>query len=246
LNKSPQNGVSSSQSLPDSDTFWLEVKAKMESLHLVVADDHDIVRRGLRDLLEQQVGWKVVAEATNGKEAVEKVLKTQPDVAVLDIQMPVVNGLEAAKQIVMSGSKTRILILTIHESDTLIREMLDAGVRGYVLKSDAARDLVSAVEALRRNRTFFSPQIQEMVLDGYLKRMKKSADMEASASRLTPRQREVLKLLAEGKTSSEAAAALGMSNKTAETHRAALMTRLNCHSISDLVRYAVRNKIIEV
>ena len=212
----------------------------------MVADDHDLVRRGLRDLLEQQVGWKVVAEAANGKEAVEKVLKTKPDVAVLDIQMPIVNGLEAAKQIAKSGSKTRILILTIHESDTLIREMLDAGVRGYVLKTDAARDLVSAVEALRHNKTFFSPQIQEMVLDGSLKRMKKSADMESSASRLTPRQRDVLKLLAEGKTSSEAAAALGMSSKTAETHRAALMMRLNCHSISDLVRYAVRNKIIEV
>jgi DNA-binding NarL/FixJ family response regulator len=218
----------------------------MEPLRLVVADDHDIVRRGLRDLLEQQVGWKVVAEAANGKEAIEKVLKTQPDVAVLDIQMPAVNGLEAARQIVKSGSKTRILILTMHESGTLIREMLDAGVRGCVLKTDAARDLVSAVAALRYNRTFFSSQIEEMVLDGYLKKVKKPDGMELSASRLTPRQRDVLKLLAEGKTSSEAAAALGMSIKTAETHRAALMRRLNCHSISDLVRYAVRNKIIEV
>jgi DNA-binding NarL/FixJ family response regulator len=218
----------------------------MESLRLVVADDHNLVRRGLRDVLERQAGWKVVAEAVNGKEAVEKVFKTQPDVAVLDIQMPVVNGLEAAKEIVRSGSKTRILILTMHQSDTLIREMLDAGVRGCVLKTDAARDLVSAVEALRRNRTFFSSQIEEMVLEGYLKTVKKPADMEPSASRLTPRQRDVLKLLAEGKTSGEAAAALGMSVKTAETHRSALMKRLNCHSISDLVRYAVRNKIIEV
>jgi DNA-binding NarL/FixJ family response regulator len=218
----------------------------MESLRLVVADDHNLVRRGLRDVLERQAGWKVVAEAVNGKEAVEKVFKTQPDVAVLDIQMPVVNGLEAAKEIVRSGSKTRILILTMHQSDTLIREMLDAGVRGCVLKTDAARDLVSAVEALRRNRTFFSSQIEEMVLEGYLKAVKKPADMEPSASRLTPRQRDVLKLLAEGKTSGEAAAALGMSVKTAETHRSALMRRLNCHSISDLVRYAIRNKIVEV
>jgi DNA-binding NarL/FixJ family response regulator len=218
----------------------------MGSLRLVVADDHGVVRRGLRDLLERQVGWKVVEEAVDGKEAVEKVLKTEPDVAILDFQMPLVNGLEAAKQIAKRGSKTRILILTLHESDTLVREMLDAGVRGYILKSDAARDLVSAVEALRCNRTFFSAQIQEMVLDGYLKRVKKPEDMESSASRLTPRQREVLKLFAEGKTSGQAAAALGMSVKTAETHRAALMSRLNCHSISDLVRYAIRNGIIEV
>ena len=215
-------------------------------LRLVVADDHDIVRRGLRDLLEQQAGWKVVAEAANGNEAVEKVLKMQPDVAVLDIQMPVVNGLEAAKQIVKSSSKTRILILTIHDSDTLIKEMLDAGVTGYVLKSDAVRDLVVAVEALHHGKTFFTFKVAEMVLDGYLKTMKKPADVEASATRLTPRHRDVLKLLAEGKTNSEAAAALGMSVKTAETRRAALMRRLNCHSISDLVRYAVRNKIIEV
>jgi|ERR1700720_3867665 DNA-binding NarL/FixJ family response regulator len=178
----------------------------MESLRLVVADDHDIVRRGLRDLLEQHIGWRVVAEAADGKEAVQKVLNANPDVAVLDFQMPVVNGLEAARQIAKRGLKTRILVLTMHESDTLVREMLDAGVRGYILKSDAARDLASAVEALRYNRTFFSAHIQEMVLDGYLKTMKKPADTESSASRLTPRQRDVLKLFAEGKTSGEAAA----------------------------------------
>lgn len=218
----------------------------MGSLRIVVADDHGVVRRGLRDLLEHQVGWKVVEEAVDGKEAVDKILKTEPDVAILDFQMPVLDGLAAAKQIAKRGSKTRILLLTLHESDALVREMLDAGVRGYVLKSDAARDLVSAVEALRCKRTFFSARIQEMVLDGYLKREKKSAGMESSASRLTPRQREVLKLFAEGKTSGEAAAALGMSIKTAETHRAAIMSRLNCHSISDLVRYAIRNGIIEV
>jgi DNA-binding NarL/FixJ family response regulator len=215
-------------------------------LRLVVADDHDIVRRGLRDLLEQQVGWKVVAEAANGKEAVERVLRTQPDVAVLDVQMPFVNGLEAAKQIVRSGSKTRILILTIHDADTMIKEMLDAGVAGYVLKSDAARDLVVAVEALHHGKTFFTSKIAEMILNGYLKKRKNPTETESGASRITPRQREILKLLAEGKANRDIALALGMSVKTVETHRAALMRRLNCHSISDLVRYAVRNKIIEV
>jgi DNA-binding NarL/FixJ family response regulator len=217
----------------------------MESLRLVLADDHEIVRRGLRNLLEQQVGWKVVAEAADGKDAVEKVLETQPDVAILDVQMPIVNGLEAAKQIVKSGSKTRILILTIHDSDTMVREMLDAGVRGYVLKSDAARDLVLAVEALRHNKTFFTSEIGQTVLDGYLKTVEASADGECSASRLTPRQRELLKLLAEGKTSKEVAAALGMSVKTAETHRNNIMKRLNCHSTADMIRYAVHNKIVE-
>jgi DNA-binding NarL/FixJ family response regulator len=215
-------------------------------LRLVVADDHDIVRGGLRDLLEEHVGWKVVAEAATGTDAVTKVREFSPDVAIFDISMPSLNGLEAARRIIQSGSKTRILILTLYDSDTMIKEMLDAGVRGYVLKSDAARDLFVAVEALQHGRTFFTSKVAEMVLDGYLKTMKKPTGVEASASRLTPRQRGVLKLLAEGKTNSEAAAALGMSISTAETHRAALMRRLNCHSITDLVRYAIRNKIIEV
>ena len=215
-------------------------------LRLVVADDHDIVRRGLRDLLEAHVGWKVVAEATTGTDAVKKVREIKPDVAILDISMPSLNGLEAARRIIESGSKTRILILTILDSDTLIKEMLDAGVKGYVLKSDAARDLVLAVEALQHGKTFFTSKVAEMVLDGYLKKAKNPNETEPGASRITPRQRDILRLLAEGKTSREAAAALGMSIKTAETHRATLMKRLNCHSITDLVRYAVRNKIIEV
>jgi DNA-binding NarL/FixJ family response regulator len=217
----------------------------MELLRLMVADDHDIVRKGVRDLLEAHVGWTVVAEAATGTEAVTKVGEIKPDVAILDISMPTLNGLEAARQIIQSGSKTRILILTIYDSDTLIKQMLDAGVRGYVLKSDAVRDLVLAVEALQHGKTFFTSKVAEMVLDGYLKKVNKPADTESLATRLTPRQREILKLFAEGKTSGEAAAVLGMSIKTAETHRAALMTRLNCHSISELVRYAVRNKIIE-
>jgi DNA-binding NarL/FixJ family response regulator len=215
-------------------------------LRLVVADDHDIVRGGLRDLLEEHVGWKVVAEAATGTDAVTKVREFSPDIAILDISMPSLNGLEAARRIIQSGSKTRILILTLHDSDAMIKEMLDAGVKGYVLKSDAARDLFVAVEALRRGKTFFTSKISDIVLNGYLKKAKNPTEKESGASRITPRQREILKLLAEGKTNSEAAAALGMSIKTAETHRAALMKRLNCHSISDLVRYAVRNKIIEV
>ena len=216
----------------------------MEPLRIVLADDHAIIRQGLRSLLEQQPGWKVVAEAVTGKEAVTNVGEFKPDVAILDISMPSLNGLEAARQIIENGSKSRILILTIYDSDAMIKEMLDAGVRGYVLKSDAARDLVVAVEALHHNKTFFTSKVAEMVLDGYLKKVKNPTETEPAASRITARQREILKLLAVGKTSKEVAVALGMSDKTVETHRANIMKRLNCHSISELARYALRNQII--
>ncbi len=164
----------------------------MESLRLVVADDHDIVRRGLRDLLEAHVGWKVVAEAATGTDAVTKVREFSPDVAILDISMPSLNGLEATRRIIQSGSKTRILILTLHDSDTMIEEMLDAGVRGYVLKSDAARDLFVAVEALQHGKTFFTSKVAEMILNGYLKKRKNSPDAEPGANRITSRHREIL------------------------------------------------------
>jgi DNA-binding NarL/FixJ family response regulator len=216
----------------------------MELLRLLVADDHEIVRRGLRDLLEERVGWKVVAEAATGTEAVAKVCEIKPDVAILDISMPLLSGLEAARRIIASGSKTRILFLTIYESDTLVKDVLDAGVKGYVLKSDAPRDLVLAIEALHYGKTFFTSKVAQMVLDGYLKKVKTPTEPESGGSRITPRQRDILRLLAEGKTSSEVAAALGISITTAETHRANLMKRLNCHSVADLVRYAVRNRVI--
>jgi DNA-binding NarL/FixJ family response regulator len=218
--------------------------AKMETLRLFVADDHDLVRRGLRSLLEEQPGWEVVAEASDGKKAVAKILETNPDVAILDIRMPVLDGLEVARRIRTSGSKTRILILTMHESDTLIREMLDAGVRGYLLKNDAGRELVAAVEAVRYNKTYFTSKVSQMILDGYLRKVR-DADGTEPVTRLTPRQQEILKLLAKGKNSKEAAEALGLSLKTVETHRADMMRRLNCHSLSELVRYALRNEVID-
>jgi DNA-binding NarL/FixJ family response regulator len=215
---------------------------KMGSLRIVVADDHDVVRRGLRDLLERQPGWEVVAEAKDGAEAVKKVIEMDPDVTILDISMPSINGLEAARQIAKSGSKTRVVVLTIYDSDDFIREMLHAGVRGCVLKSDAVRELIAAVEAVSHNKTFFTSKIAEMVPDGYLK---KPCGTESTSARLTPRQSELLRLFAEGKTSGQAAAALGLSTKTVETHRTNIMQRLNCHSIGELVRYALRNGIIK-
>jgi DNA-binding NarL/FixJ family response regulator len=217
----------------------------MEALRLLIADDHEIVRKGLRSLLEAQPGWQVTAEASDGREAVEKAKETKPDITVLDIGMPSLNGLEAARQMIKNDARAKILILTMHESDPLIREVLDAGARGYVLKSDAGRDLVTAVNAVRSNKTFFTAKVAQIVLDGYLDKKPKKSEPDAAQSRLTPRQREIVQLLAEGKSSKEVAVALGLSVKTAETHRANIMRRLDCHSVSELVRYAVRNNIIE-
>jgi DNA-binding NarL/FixJ family response regulator len=218
----------------------------MTELRLLVADDHEVVRKGLRALLEEQPGWKVEAEAVDGREAVKKAQELKPDIAVMDIGMPSLNGLEATRQILKTNSRTKVLILTMHESDPLIREVLDAGAKGYLLKTDASRDLIAAVDAIRRNKTFFTSKVAQMVLDGYLKRRTPTTDDETLASgRLTPRQREIVQLLAEGKSSKEVAVALGLSVKTAETHRANIMRRLNCHSVSELVRYAIRTEIIQ-
>ena len=217
----------------------------MESVRLLVADDHEIVRKGLRALLEAQPGWHVLAEASDGREAVEKAKELKPDVTVLDIGMPSLNGLEAARQMLKNDARAKILILTMHESDPVIRDVLNAGARGYVLKTDASRDLVTAVNAVRANKTFFTAKVAQMVLDGYLDKKPTAPMPESPKTRLTARQREIVQLLAEGKSSKEVATALGLSVKTAETHRANIMRRLNCHSISELVRYAVRNNIIE-
>ena len=214
-------------------------------VRLLLADDHEIVRRGLRALLETEPGWEVVAEASDGRDAIEKTKQTKPDIAILDISMPSLNGLEAARQIVTSGSQTKVLILTVHDSDPLIQQVLEAGARGYLLKSDAARDLVAAVDALRRNKTFFTPRVAQIVLEGYLGKHPKDAEPEDGCFRLTGRQREIVQLLAEGKSSKEVACALGLSVKTAETHRANIMRRLDCHSVTALVRYAIRNHIID-
>jgi DNA-binding NarL/FixJ family response regulator len=218
---------------------WEANWVSMESLKLLVADDHEIVRKGVRCLLEAQPGWQVMAEASNGREAVEQAKRLKPDVAILDIGMPSLNGLEAARQMLKNDPHIKIVMLTMHDSDNLIREVLRVGARGYVSKTDAVRDLVTAINAVRSGVTFFTARVAEILLEGYLDKN------EATNSRLTPRQREIIQLLAEGKSSKEIAAALGLSTKTAETHRANIMKRLNCHSASEIVRYAVRNNIIE-
>ncbi len=218
----------------------------MAPFRILLADDHEVVRAGLRALLEEQQGWEVVAEAVDGREAVEKATKLKPDVVVIDIAMPSLNGLEAVRQIVKAVPHCRVLVLTMYDSDPLIQQVLQAGARGYLLKSDAGRDLVSAIDALRRNKTFFTPKVSQMVLEGYLDKSpkEKEPESEAESLRLTSRQREIVQLLAEGKSSKEVAAVLGLSVKTAETHRANIMRKLDCHSVTELVRYAIRNHII--
>jgi DNA-binding NarL/FixJ family response regulator len=218
----------------------------MAPFRILLADDHEVVRAGLRALLEEQSGWEVVAEAGDGRDAVEKASKLKPDVVVIDIAMPSLNGLEAVRQIVKAVPNTKVLVLTMYDSDPLIQQVLQAGARGYLLKSDAGRDLVSAIDALRRNKTFFTPKVSQMVLEGYLDKSpkEKEAEDEPESLRLTSRQREIVQLLAEGKSSKEVAAVLGLSVKTAETHRANIMRKLDCHSVTELVRYAIRNHII--
>jgi DNA-binding NarL/FixJ family response regulator len=216
----------------------------MASLKLLVADDHELVRKGIRAIVAEQPSWEIVAEATTGREAVEKAKTAKPDIVILDVSMPELNGMEAARQMLRNDVKCRILMLTVHESDQIVREAIVAGVRGYVLKSDANRDLVGAIDAVGRNRTYFTPRVEQMVLDGYLARNRKSVAIENRGQRLTGRQRKIVQLLAEGRSSKEVAAYLNLSMKTAETHRAKIMRRLDCHSISGLVLYAVRNNMV--
>src|ERR1700683_2541361 len=216
-------------------------------LRILIADDHEVVRRGLCTLLQSHEGWEICGEAVDGRVAVSKAKELKPDVVILDIGMPGLNGLAATRQLVQQNPEQKIIVLTITDSDQVIREALDAGARGFVLKSDAARDLVSAVEALQRDRMFFTPRVNDMVLAGFLDKSDGSSLSESAKSpKLTPREREVIQLLAEGKSSKEVACLLNLSTKTAETHRSNIMRKLDIHSIRDLVVYAVKNDIIQV
>ena len=216
-------------------------------LRILIADDHEVVRQGLSTLLQMHEGWQICGEARDGREAVEMARQLKPDVIVLDVGMPNLNGLVATRQLAQQNPEAKIIVLTITDSDQVIREALDAGARGFVLKSDAARDLVSAVEALQGDRMFFTPRVNDMVLAGFLDRGQSGSPSESARSpKLTPREREVIQLLAEGKSSKEVACLLNLSTKTAETHRSNIMRKLDFHSIRDLVVYAVKNDIIQI
>src|SRR5277367_5137136 len=218
---------------------------RMKPLRILIADDHDLLRRGVRTLLESQEGWEICGEAATGREAVAKAEELKPDVLILDISMPDLNGVEAARRIRKASPNVEILILSMHYSDQLIREIVEAGVRGYIVKSDSDRDLIIAVETLAKHKPFFTPHATEVILSKFNPGGPVTEIPELIRERLTSREREIDQLLAEGKSSKEVASSLGISVKTAETHRANVMRRLECHSVSELVRYAIRNHIIE-
>jgi DNA-binding NarL/FixJ family response regulator len=214
----------------------------MKPARILIADDHELIRRGILAQLSHHPAWTVVAQATNGREAVEQALRLKPDLIVLDLTMPELNGLSAARRILAADPAARILILTMHESQQLVRELLAAGAQGYVLKSDAGRTLIAALEALLEGRPFFTSKVARIVLDGYLRAP--AAD-SAGPGALSTRELEIAQLLAEGRGNKEIARALGISVKTAETHRGNIMRKTGSGSLADLVRYAIRNGIIE-
>jgi DNA-binding NarL/FixJ family response regulator len=212
------------------------------AFRILVADDHEVVRKGLIAILEQQPAWQVCGEACNGREAVEKAKQLMPDVMVMDVSMRGLNGLEATRKIVKANPATKVLILTLEDSSQLVRDVLDAGARGFLLKSDSGSELVAAVDALLRGKTYFTSRVAALVLDGYLR----GTPFSGVRSLLTAREREVVQLLAEGSSTKEVAGVLGLSVKTAETHRSNIMRKLQLHSVSSLVLYAVRHNIVHV
>jgi len=218
----------------------------MKPYRILIADDHEIVRRGLRVLLQGREGWEICGEASDGADAVSKVMQLKPDLAILDIKMPMLNGLEATRQILQHEPGTTVLVLTIDESEHVFREAVKAGAKGFLHKSEAARSLKDAVESLQRGQEFVSSQTWDRPVEGRMYDRNPVALVEVGRNRLTPRELEIVQLLAEGKTSKEVSSLLGISVKTTETHRSNIMRKLNFHSVSQLVMYAVRNNLLRV
>jgi DNA-binding NarL/FixJ family response regulator len=214
-------------------------------VRILLADDHDVVRRGLKALLQESRGWEICGEAVSGREAVDLAREMQPDIAIVDLMMPDLNGLETTRQIRRVSERTQVLIFTMHHNESIIHDVLEAGARGYLLKTDAERHIVTAVETLLRRQPYFSAQVSETVLEGFLRSRRQARADGAAVPRLTPREREVIQLLAEGHRNKKIAQMLGISIKTVETHRTTLMRKIGVKSIVELVRYAVRNHLTE-
>jgi DNA-binding NarL/FixJ family response regulator len=206
---------------------------------ILIADDHDVVRAGLRTILQSQAGWEVVADVSDGKEAVDRALATRPDIAVLDYGLPTLNGIEATRQIRARLPSVEVLIFTMHDSDTLVRDVLEAGARGFLLKSDASRFLISAVETLAAHKPFFTGKVSEALLENFL-----SKGPRASEGALTARETSVVQLIAEGRPNRKIAEVLSVSLKTVEMHRASALKKLNADSTAALIRYAIKNKLV--
>ncbi len=213
-------------------------------LQILVVDYHAVVRRGVRVLLESQEGWEVCGDATTGRDAVEQNRRLRPDVVVMDLSLPELNGLDATRQILKDAPNTEVLVLTMHQSEELARDVLQAGARGYVMKSDADENLITAVDSLRQHKPFLTSAVAEFVLDHYVRRGDAAPDDHAPGA-VTAREREIIQLVAEGQSNKRAALTLGISVKTIEAHRANIMRKLHLRSVSDLVRYAIRNRIVQ-
>lgn len=214
----------------------------MPRIRILVADDHEVVRRGIRTLLEARSAWEVCGEASTGREAVEKAKRLKPDVVLLDITMPDRSGLEAIPEILQVDPKAKIVVLTMHDSGHIASRAIAAGASGLVLKSDAARDLILALDSMGRNRPFLSPNVAKILMDEF---RRSSEGAASSIENLSKREIEVLKLVAEGKSNKEVAALLCISPRTVDAHRARLMDKLNIHTLSELVHFAIRNNLIE-
>ena len=215
-------------------------------LRILIADDHQLVRQGLRQLLEAHEDWEVCAEASTGRQAVELALRLCPHIVILDIAMPELNGLEATRRIKQALPDTEVLILTIHDIEHLTRDLLSAGARGYLLKSDPSAQIVAAVEALAEHKPYFTWTVSKMMIDAYLMQSQRSRGEQTPGLKyLTDREQEIVRLIAEGRSSKSVSALLGISVKTVDTHRCTIMKKLGISSIPQIVRYAVRNKLIE-
>ena len=218
----------------------------MKKTRILLVDDHQVVRRGVAGLLgDARPDWEVCGEASTGREAVAAAATLRPDIVVMDISMPDMDGLEATREILKDNAGVQVLILSMHESEQMVHDVLSAGARGYLLKRDAGNDLIAALEALRQHKLFFTSTVSEVVLDGYLGSTSAAATADAPSSRISPRERQIVKLVAESKSNKEVANILQISVKTVESHRANIMEKLGLHSVTELVRYAIRNNIVE-
>lgn len=217
----------------------------MKTTRILIADDHPLVRRGLRGLLESRDGWEVCGEASTGPDAVAAAQRLNPDIVIIDLSMPDVNGFESIQRIRSTNPDTHILTLTMHDAEPMFRGAMKAGAQGYVLKSDMDGRLIEAVEALCENRAFFSPSISHTIMEGLFDREGHDRNDGEDPSILTRRQQQVVRLLAEGKSNKEVASMLGISVRTAETHRRQIMIRLGIQSLSELVLFAVRNHLVQ-
>lgn len=215
----------------------------MARLRILLADDHTVVRQGLRRVLEDCAEWEVVAEAGDGREAVRQAEELKPDVAIIDIAMPLLNGIEATRQIVKRSPSTRVLILTMHADEAYVNQILQAGATGYLLKDSADVDLLQAVGAVSKGKSFFSPAVARVMLDDYVRQLADKGITDRYES-LSEREREIFQLIAEGKANKEIAALLSISPSTVETHRARIMEKLDLHSAAEIVLYAVRKGVI--